>query len=363
VKRRRESSLSRPTLGNTSIIAFYYITTIHHLIGIDFRLTRTLEDARKVMRTIFPRMRLSIMRYGLVKALFLLKPGTLLGNGFIKDVTGPRRSGLHNYMTESFRNPKSHTINGLECVEVTVTLPGVGDTTILEAAAKSQDVLVEMAIKEESENENRLLQGSDPYGAVLWPASQAVASYMLQNGMARGRHVLELGAGTGLVSIAALKAEAASVIAMDYEAVPLELLEFATRNLNGEQTRQGNLTTAQWNFCDFEAKLPQGIDIVVAADVMYEPAAGKAVACRVKEALDMGCDVLIGDSPGRAGRPAFLEQLRVLGLNEASFVSVVGSTVTGDRHELICGPTSTTVSDVPTDLEVAIMDLRHSSVT
>ena len=79
--------------------------------------------------------------------------------------------------------------------------------------------------------------------------------------------------------------------------------------------------------------------------------------CRVAEALNSGSRVLIGDSPGRAGRPAFLEELKLLGINDAAFVDRVGSTVTGARHDLICGPGSTSISDTPQELTVAVIDL------
>jgi hypothetical protein len=81
------------------------------------------------------------------------------------------------------------------------------------------------------------------------------------------------------------------------------------------------------------------------------------MAVRALEALQNGSRVLIGDSPGRAGRPAFLQELERLGVKGAAFVDTVGSTVTGERHELICGKGSTTHSQEPQELTVAIMEL------
>ena len=59
---------------------------------------------------------------------------------------------------------------------------------------------------------------------------------------------------------------------------------------------------------------------------MYEPATGRAVARRVVEALSRGSRVVIGCSPGRPGRPAFLEELReiVPGI-QADFVDAEGT--------------------------------------
>jgi len=97
-------------------------------------------------------------------------------------------------------------------------------------------------------------------------------------------------------------------------------------------------------------------DIVLAADIMYEPKTGTAMAQRTVEALRRGSRVVVGDSPGRAGRPAFLKELQRLGV-VGEFLDTVGQTCSGPRHELICGKGSPSVSDMPKDVAVAIMDL------
>lgn len=89
---------------------------------------------------------------------------------------------------------------------------------------------------------------------------------------------------------------------------------------------------------------------------MYEPVTGRAMARRAVEALQRGSRVLVGDSPGRAGRPAFLKELYRLGV-KGEFVSTVGQTCSGPRNDLICSKNSPSISTVPKDLEVAIMDL------
>jgi predicted nicotinamide N-methyase len=255
-----------------------------------------------------------------------------------------------------------HTVQGIECVEVTLNLPLIRQVTVLEATAESQEVLVNLALEDDASSNLRVAQHSlksgDPYGAVLWPASLAIASYILTNVNVRDQTVLELGAGTGLVSLAACGAGALSVTATDYESIPLQLLEFAAAYLNPaldiDMDRQ--LHCQLLDLCDTTAPLPAAA-WVVAADIMYEPVTGRAVAVRALEALERGSHVLIGDSPGRAGRPAFLEELARLGVEHGGFVDTVGSTVTGARHELICGKGSTTVSLEPQALTVAIMEL------
>ena len=57
-----------------------------------------------------------------------------------------------------------------------------------------------------------------PYWAFAWAGGQALARYVLDNpALVRGRRVLDIGAGSGLVGIAAAKAGAASVLAADID--------------------------------------------------------------------------------------------------------------------------------------------------
>ena len=67
----------------------------------------------------------------------------------------------------------------------------------------------------------------DPFGVVLWPASQVLASRIAADPLSfRGRTVVELGAGTGLCSIVAASSGAA-VVATDTNPITLQLLQAA----------------------------------------------------------------------------------------------------------------------------------------
>jgi predicted nicotinamide N-methyase len=260
-----------------------------------------------------------------------------------------------------------HIVDGLSCREVPIDLPVVGTVTVLEATAQAQEDLVEMALAmDESEirGQQKLSEG-DPYGAVLWPAAWAVAKYLLTTNVSAlntedsplaGVSIVELGTGTGLVSIAAALG-GAKVLATDYEPLALALTQYSARTFHG---RHLHIETRLLDMCDHNTPLPKS-DIVVAADIMYEPKTGVAMAYRAVEALKQGSRVIVGDSPGRPGRPAFLDTLRSLGVSEqASFVETIGRTCSGSRHDLICGKGSTSVSQTPQDLSVALMDLSPS---
>jgi predicted nicotinamide N-methyase len=276
------------------------------------------------------------------------------------------------------------TVAGLECRPVQVRLPELdAAVTVLEATAQAQDALVQIALREEDEAAamdddgawlrtdlttrqplQQLLPAvtkGDIYGNVLWPAASCAASYLLRHDLVRGRSILELGAGTGLVSLASCRAGASAVVATDYEDLPLALLRYAAEHLNRPPPGPSVLRTRLLDVTDPKDLLPAA-DVVVAADILYEPATGRAVARRAVEALRQGSRVVIGDSPGRAGRPAFLQELRDLGV-DGSFQDVQGWTVTGERHELICGKGSKSRSSSPRVLEIAILDLDPTAHT
>jgi len=301
-----------------------------------------------------------------------------------------------------------HVVDGIKCVDMTIQLsPIIGPVTILEATASSQDDLVNMAITLFDEDEddddktkiNKLEKG-DPYGAVLWPAASALANYLVEDfssddeqkkhkrdtTLLNGLTILELGAGTGLISLACALCGASKVIATDYETVPLKLLQYAAKNLNSKNNLHFNnniinvIETSHLDLCDESQPLPlDNVDIVVAGDVMYEPKTGIALAKRVHEAFVSssssknnnntynGIRVIIADSPGRPGRPAFLEELKTLGLGKYKFEKTWGYKCQGHRHDLICGKGSTSVAENKNNreevelLEVAIMDLKPAA--
>ena len=263
-----------------------------------------------------------------------------------------------------------HTIDGMDYKELVLTLPNIGNVAILEATLDTQTRLIDMALDDNPVCDSMAPQKDssirskatttvvdDVYGAVLWPAALTVASYLLQNAETLLAHqtVLEVGTGTGLVSIAAAMGGAHHVLATDYEKVPLRIVE-TTAKLNHVSHNQ--LSTRLVDICDSSQPLPSNMTVLVAADILYEPKTGRALAERVIEALQLGAHVIVGDSPGRPGRPAFLQRLAELGLENACFEDITGWSVTGDRHELICGATSTTRSDRERELVVAVMHLR-----
>jgi predicted nicotinamide N-methyase len=134
-----------------------------------------------------------------------------------------------------------------------------------------------------------------PYWAFAWAGGQALARFILDNRhLVAGRRVLDLGAGSGLVSIAAMMAGAAQAVAADIDALAL-----AAIRLNAEANGVGVETTA----ADLLAGPPGAAEIVLVGDLFYERALAERVLAFVEAARQGGAEVLVGD-PRRSYFPS-----------------------------------------------------------
>lgn len=140
-----------------------------------------------------------------------------------------------------------------------------------------------------------------PYWAYAWAGGTVLARYILDRPQTvAGRRVLDLGAGSGLVGIAAAKAGARAVIAAE-----IDRNGIAAIGLNAAANGVEIITFDK----DITKGPPPAVDLVLAGDVFY----GREVARRVipffDRCLAAGIEVLVGD-PGRADLP--LSRLRLL---------------------------------------------------
>jgi predicted nicotinamide N-methyase len=285
-------------------------------------------------------------------ALTLVLPGHRKKPWDRQEASSLRRpSLLHSSSAEVVR------ISGLDCRPVSIRFSEFGTITVLEATAQSQDALVHLAVrydegeKEEGDdddpsNERAKVTNGDVYGSVVWPAASGMASYLLKRNLVVDKSILELGAGTGLLTLACLElGRASSAVATDYEELPLLLLRRAVAADSGSRrwnrrlsaavgdTADPVLRTRILDIADLEDPLPLA-DVVVAADVLYNVATSKALAHRAAEALGRGSRFIVGDSlPGRIGRPAFVRELSGLGVKGVEFREVRGGWTTSSTSK------------------------------
>lgn len=113
-----------------------------------------------------------------------------------------------------------------------------------------------------SQDEILAIQAYPAYWAFCWASGQVLARYILDNPeVVQGKRVMDFGAGSGVVAIAAIMAGAKQVIACDIDPDALLSCEENAR-LNGvEFELHGDL---------FE--FDQEIDLLIAADVLYDKA-------------------------------------------------------------------------------------------
>ena len=134
--------------------------------------------------------------------------------------------------------------------------------------------------------------GSDPpFWAAAWPGGQALARYVLDHpDVVAGRSVLDLGAGSGLVAVAALQAGAARVLASDVDPYGRAAIE-----VNAELNGVGPVEVAG-DLLDGEPDT--GIEVVLAGDVCYDREMSERVLPFLGRAWLGGAAVYLGD-PGR----------------------------------------------------------------
>jgi predicted nicotinamide N-methyase len=143
-----------------------------------------------------------------------------------------------------------------------------------------------------------------PFWAFAWAGGQALARYLLDHpDEVRGRRVLDLGAGSGLVAIAATLAGATSAIAADVD--PFCAAAIA---LNAEANGVEVASTDRDLLADDVSVLgvdPElvGVDVVLAGDVSYEFGMSGRMHRWLRGAHARGLRVLLGD-PGRRYLPA-----------------------------------------------------------
>jgi predicted nicotinamide N-methyase len=154
-----------------------------------------------------------------------------------------------------------------------------------------------------------------PFWAFPWAGGQALARYVLDNPAAvRGRRVLDVASGSGLVAIAAAKAGAASVAACDIDPNAVAVIgENATANAAAVVPAS----------LDMESGDAGGADVVLAADVFYQRELAAVALAFLRQAAADGADVLCAD-PGRAFVPR--DRLDAVATYEVPVLAVIEDT-------------------------------------
>jgi predicted nicotinamide N-methyase len=133
-----------------------------------------------------------------------------------------------------------------------------------------------------------------PFWAFPWAGGQALARYLLDHPeTVRGKRVLDLASGSGLVAIAASVAGAAEVAAND-----IDPMCEAAISLNAE-LNNAPIRYIAGSLLDGE---PPPFDVILAADVFYEQRPAQMFRAFLERAHAAGATIFAGD-PGRTYFP------------------------------------------------------------
>ena len=134
-----------------------------------------------------------------------------------------------------------------------------------------------------------------PFWAFAWVGGQGLARHVLDApGTVAGLRVLDLATGSGLCALAARRAGAASVLAVD-----VDPYAEAAAGLNAEL----NGLDVEVRCADLLGAPPPDVDVVLAGDVCYDRDMTARVLPWLRAAAAAGRRVLLGD-PGRHFLPA-----------------------------------------------------------
>jgi predicted nicotinamide N-methyase len=139
----------------------------------------------------------------------------------------------------------------------------------------------------EAECRELLEMESPPYWAFCWGSGQALARFLLDHPEeVRDRRVVDLGAGSGVVAVAAAMAGARSVVAVDTDPAALSATQLNAA-ANGVQVGVARRLPGQW-------------DVLLASDFLYEAENRD----RLIELAQGNGSVLVSD-PERPASPRF----------------------------------------------------------
>ena len=136
---------------------------------------------------------------------------------------------------------------------------------------------------------------SPPYWAFCWGSGLALARWLLDHPEAvSGRAVVDFGAGSGVAGIAAARAGAASVLAVDVDPGARDAIR-ANAELNGVRVGVGDTTPDRW-------------DVLLASDVLYESSLRPVLEALRATARRTGATLLVAE-PDRPGNPGHQGEL------------------------------------------------------
>lgn len=182
-----------------------------------------------------------------------------------------------------------------ETTELTLTIAGV---SIKLSIVLYPETLFDQML-EKGNNHDDVVNERIPYWAELWPASIAMAEFLLDSrDLSEGKLLLEIGCGLGLAGIAA-KLSGAQVTLSDYLEDAVNIAKINWR-LNFDTPP--NVRLLDWNFPQEGEKF----EIIIGADVLYDKMNHSALSIFFDKMLAPGGIIILTD-PKRSATGRFFE--------------------------------------------------------
>lgn len=127
-----------------------------------------------------------------------------------------------------------------------------------------------------------------PYWAAVWPGAKSLAAYILKNpDIIKNKTLLDFGCGSGVGSIAAVKAGAKCIVANDIDPVALYVakLNFSANDVDIKTTDSNYLTSDNNDFFDY----------ILVSDMFYERSTAQSLHSFLKKSHERGSEILIAD--------------------------------------------------------------------
>ena len=133
-----------------------------------------------------------------------------------------------------------------------------------------------------------------PYWAFAWAGGMGIARYLREHPQTvEGLRVFDVGAGSGLCAIAALRAGASEATSADIDEIAIDAVQLNAR-ANGRR-----VAVVRRDVLDED---PPDVDVILAGDCWYDAGLAERVQPWLRRAHDQGIQVVIGD-PGRRYLP------------------------------------------------------------
>jgi len=166
---------------------------------------------------------------------------------------------------------------------------------------------------------------------VIWPASEAFARLVAHvPSLVKGKRVIDVGCGLGLVSVAAILSEAQAVLAADGDEEVLKMTRKSVERMSMDARTHGEHEVEKLDWTNVEEWPEHEFDVALASDVLYDEKCAQCVANVIDRVLkkkkkkitngddDVGdggsITALLCDPANRENREKFSEMCDKLGL-------------------------------------------------